>query len=496
MNKKLFALLMVAGAGLSANAQQLPNGTFDDAFVKCYPWEKGNKVTKDYGTQPEGWCVSNVPNSVAGAMGSQVEGYNGKAVKLTNADALGNAIPAYMTLGTAWATAEANIKGDTRNTDGGVFGGIEFSYRPDAVSLWYKRDGQGKVDESVVAVYSWKGTWTQKDVPSNTAVSLGYGTATKVTMTDRDVNILGQAYNVGGEISKTDDAQLVASASQTITGSVTEWTELEVPLTYETTTVKPEKLNIVISAAGYQSDAEKLNKGVSITVDDVKMVYWNTLTSLSYDGEEIPLSTETTFECEKEYDPELLVYVAKSQFAEVDVKYDEETGLCTITVSREGAEEDMVYKIQFQCWNTLTSLTYDGMNYLSNPLSTETEFECDEEFDIDLLEYVTKSKSASVTVSYDDETALCTVTVTREGAENKDYTIQFKKPEPVVENDVCKDGKLDAEDVAAIVRIVLGSVNEGEVLDIEAADVNGDGKVTIADITELIKRLTGEGNNE
>lgn len=517
MNKKLFALLMMAGIGFSANAQQLPNGTFDDDFVDCFPWEKGSNGTTAYGTQPEGWCVSNVPNSLAKAMAKQVAGVNGdndvndKAVMLTNTAAMGNGIPAYLTLGTAWATAETKMT-STRNTDGGVFGGIDFTYRPDAVSLWYKRDlprnNKGNVtggdkDISTVVAYLWKGTWKQANVPSNTAVGvLGYGSAEKVTMTDRDANILGTTWLTGGDVTKTDDAALIASAMQQITGVVSEWTELEVPLDYKLTDAVPQKLNIVISAAGYQDEGGTRTEGVNITVDDVKMVYWNTLASLSYNGNEILEADKTEYVCDEEFDPELLEFAARSQFAEVKVDYDKETALCTITVSREGAEKDMVYTIQFQCWNTLTSLSYDGMNFLSNLISDETDFEYDEEFDEEKLEYVTKSQSAFVTVGYDNETALCTVTVTREGAENKVYTIQFKKPEPEPDpelvNDVTMDGKVDAEDVAAIVRLVLNTQTEDDDWNLEAADVNGDGEITIADVTALIDKLIGntDSNNE
>ena len=206
--KKTFVLFALATCAQAASAQQLANSTFDANWVNCYPWEAGSYASSARGTQPEGWCISNVSQSALPIVGEEVTpGANGtgKAVKLNNVSASigSNNAPGYITLGTAFATAETKMT-SVRNADGGVFGGIDFTYHPDAVRLTYKHDISKGVENMTVIAYLWKGTWTQKDVPSNTAVGVfSWGSATKVTMTDRIQNILGKETLTGGAVSKT-----------------------------------------------------------------------------------------------------------------------------------------------------------------------------------------------------------------------------------------------------------------------------------------------------
>lgn len=347
---KLALLAMAMLAGGSASAQyQLANGTFDGDFVDCFPWEKGAQVETAYGKQPEGWCISNVPNSLAGTMAAQVDGKNGKAVKITNTAAMGNGIPAYLTLGTTWATAETRLTA-TRNKDGGLFGGVAFTKHPDALKFVYKRDGKDKSDESVVLVYSWKGTWTQASVPSNTAVGgFSWGSATKVTMTDRDVNILGREHILGGAVTTTADAELIAVGETVITGSQADWTEVIVPIEYMSNNA-PEKMNVVFSAAGYHSDAS-ITSGVSITIDDVVFVYNSGLVA-QYAGEDITFDENNSAVVTAEYDENNTSLKADGQAATItSTVYDEETKTLTVKVEGENISEDPdnynVYTIQF-----------------------------------------------------------------------------------------------------------------------------------------------------
>ena len=178
--KKIFFLLTLAAAQ-TVGAQQLANTTFDATWVDCHPWEAGSYASAR-GTQPEGWYISNVSQSALPIVGEEVSpGANGsgKAVKLNNvAASIGsNNAPGYITLGIPFATAETKMT-SVRNADGGVFGGIAFTYHPDAVRITYKHDVSKGAENMSVIAYLWKGTWTQKDVPSNTAIGiLSWGSA-------------------------------------------------------------------------------------------------------------------------------------------------------------------------------------------------------------------------------------------------------------------------------------------------------------------------------
>ena len=231
--KKTSACVFAALLGLSAaNAQQLPNASFDDEWVTCNPWVAGNYVASQ-GTQPTSWYAANVMGYELNLFGkkswvgkttvvTEAEGHNSaKAAKLENKTTVGNVIPGYLSLGTPWNTANTSGK----NSDGGVFGGVEFTSCPDAIEFDYLRvQGSGSTQPASVVAYLWKGTTTQTNVPSNVASS-----ATKVTMTDRDRNILGIEYAYGDEPTYSDDFELIATINDKITEANEDWTTVTIP---------------------------------------------------------------------------------------------------------------------------------------------------------------------------------------------------------------------------------------------------------------------------
>ena len=341
----MFPLLLLAALAQTAQAQQLPNTTFDADWVDCYPWEAGNYVSSPRGTQPEGWCISNVSQTALPIVGEEVSpgaDGTGKAVKLNNVSASigSNNAPGYFTLGTAFATAETKMT-SVRNADGGVFGGIPFTYHPDAVRLTYKNDRSAGEENMSVIAYLWKGTWTQKEVPSNTAVGIfSWGSATKVTMTDRMHNILGKETLTGGEITKTDDAALIAKVEYYANTAVDNWTTQEFPLDYGSYAGRPvnvEKLNIVIASNGLFDDRNNIKSGNSVTIDDVELVYYHALSALAFDGSSLNFAEEVTEYdlSDVPYDESKLSYSVKGQAAKATKSFDEEAGLLTIRVEGE-----------------------------------------------------------------------------------------------------------------------------------------------------------------
>ena len=84
---KKYFLFLLAVAVLDANSQQLSNTTFDADWVDCFPWEAGSYVSSPRGTQPDGWCISNVSQTALPEVGEEVTpdaNGTGKAVRLTN----------------------------------------------------------------------------------------------------------------------------------------------------------------------------------------------------------------------------------------------------------------------------------------------------------------------------------------------------------------------------------------------------------------------------
>ena len=333
---------------------------FNGDWETCIPWDsEGN--TKASGTQPKGWHMSNVQTALGAVVaGAKAEGRNGTtvAVKLTNQEMAGQMIPAYMSLGTPWATAET--KGTkVRNADGGVFGGTEFTYRPDAISFDYQRNNSKGKENATAIAYLWKGTWTQTNVPGNTAVGVFvYGTATKVTMTNRDRNVLGNetSATLGDPATHSADAKLIAKLEQSISESTKgTWKSMTIPFTYNDDTAVPEYINVIFAANDYFGGRNGIVAGNSLTIDNVKLVYYHALNSLTYNGNKVANfdegTTEYTLSGKLAEDFDKVKFTIKGAGATYDVAKDEANNVATITV--KGNDYDVnpssktVYTIKF-----------------------------------------------------------------------------------------------------------------------------------------------------
>lgn len=333
---------------------------FNGDWETCIPWDsEGN--TKASGTQPKGWHISNVQTALGAVVaGAKAEGSNGTtvAVKLTNQEMAGQMIPAYMSLGTPWATAET--KGTkVRKADGGVFGGTTFTYRPDAISFDYQRNNSKGKENATAIAYLWKGTWTQTNVPGNTAVGVfGYGTATKVTMINRDRNVLGNetSATLGDPAKPSDDAKLIAKLEQPISESTKgTWKSMTIPFTYNDKTAVPEYINVIFAANDYFGDRNGIVAGNSLTIDNVKLVYYHALNSLTYNGNKVANfdegTTEYTLNGKLVEDFDKVEFTVKGVGASYDVAKDEVNNVATITV--KGNDYDVnpssktVYTIKF-----------------------------------------------------------------------------------------------------------------------------------------------------
>ena len=354
-------------ANFKSESYTLPTATtpqlndFSGDWETCIPWDsKGN--TESSGTQPKGWHISNVHTAVGAVVaGAKAEGSNGTtvAVKLTNQEMAGQMIPAYMSLGTPWATAET--KGTkVRYADGGVFGGTTFTYRPDAISFDYQRDNSKRKENATAIAYLWKGTWTQTNVPGNTAVGVfSYGTATKVTMVNRDRNILGNetSATLGDKPAKpSKDAKLIAKLEQPISESTKgTWKSMTIPFTYNDKTAVPEYINVIFAANDYFGDRNGIVAGNSLTIDNVKLVYYHALNSLTYNGTPVANfdegTTEYTLNGKLAEDFDKVKFTIKGVGATYDVAKDEANNVATITV--KGNDYDVnpssktVYTIKF-----------------------------------------------------------------------------------------------------------------------------------------------------
>ena len=366
--KKFITLMILSALCLGAKAQQI-NGDFS-TWENCYPWvgstSNNGRVTTKVGSQPKGWQASNVWGvnktnfplvSVGSGKNSNFVVQNENEAIISNVfvgtGSLGAWAPGYLCLGTPWNTATTSTTGKKSNTDGGSFGGSDFSFRPDAISFcynWSKYDGMA----SFVG-YLWKGTWTQTNVPAD--VAYGSASRTIVNMLDRDANILGKTTSQGEGVSKSSDALLIASYEEYLTESSSGTKIIE--FDYKDKNVTPEKINIIFASNDYFSQTvagkttgAKVNDICnSLTISDVKLIYYHSLTSCTYDGQEVTFDGTNAASVSALYDENKLAYVQKGVGAKVEKEYNNETGVLTITVKGNDYDADnnsvTTYTIQF-----------------------------------------------------------------------------------------------------------------------------------------------------
>ena len=359
MKKKgLFLFLLGSVTWITElNAQQLPNFGFDSWKGACASTDALNKNEAEMrqrpGVEPADWNGSSVNQKVSGVTKQEQLIFNdGGAVKMVNTfvgikilwTSVGSVAPGFVTLGTPWVYAVADVD----QCDGGVYGGVDFSCCPDAVTGRYKRkDTTG--EKSHVIAYLWNGTYTSK-----------VGSKSSPSYTRDDV-----ARAIIGKTTPTNSGTLVASCDYTFTSTNGEWQTITVPLEYvDGMNSKPTKMNVIISGGDYWSRSN-MKEGTTLLADDIRFVYYSTLKTLSYDGVDLPIPPvgEVLDLSSVEYDDSKdLVYTLNGRTASVVVSYDEATAMLEIVVSNVDSDVDGLsshtYYIQFAKQHTHGAFNY------------------------------------------------------------------------------------------------------------------------------------------
>lgn len=281
MRKILLTALLAAG-GLTASAQSLPNGDFQQWKPTC---GKSDQTSPNFGSAPAGlatrpgvepqdWNGSNVNQTVfaQNARSDALVTRQGNAenfyvrlvctkvgVKLVTLDIKAEA-PAFINFGTPWVYAVS----DKNKCDGGVYGGMSFSYKPDAIKGRYKRTPAATKEKARIIAYLWSGTF-KSSIPS--------GKSTRM-QDDVDRAIMGRVSGVTG------DGKLVASCDYGFeTTKNNDWEEIIVPIDYKRTDVVPTKMNVIISSDDYWNRANMVENS-TLEVDDVQFVWVSPKTRL------------------------------------------------------------------------------------------------------------------------------------------------------------------------------------------------------------------------
>uniref|UniRef100_UPI003FF02A65 calycin-like domain-containing protein n=1 Tax=Candidatus Limisoma sp. TaxID=3076476 RepID=UPI003FF02A65 len=339
--KKSFLLsgaLLFSLSAFTANAQQLPNVGFDSWKTTCGTSRSISKDGKKVdvarpGVEPSEWNGSNVnqmgqkkPDLVTKVVDNsntvvQVKNiYVGVNLGLIK---IGSTAPGFINLGTPWVYASTTIS----DCDGGVFGGISFDKKPDAIKGKYKRTDSNSEDSHIIA-YLWNGTYTSK---------IG-NVAQTVTEEQNNVDRV-----VLGKATGSASGKLVASCDKAFSSTANkDWETIVVPLDYVANAGNPTMMNVIISAGDYWNRGN-LKENTTLLVDDVDFVYYSTLTSLTVGGETIALQ-EGVYNYNLKTDmpsvsKEDVVAVCKSQFANADVTIDNVNKQIKIVVTNQGGKD-------------------------------------------------------------------------------------------------------------------------------------------------------------
>ena len=352
MNKKFYLLgLCVAASATIANAQQLPNVGFDDWKEICGESMNTAGEGSTYvrpGKEPASWNVSSVLQNVLGTdlefvvVEEASDGENNFAM-LKNGNAMGNTMPAFISLSTPWVFVYGSGLSDmikyASAGDGGSYGGIEFAYKPDAVSLKYRRTAtEGEIAH--VIAYLWNGTYKSNAPTSVSGSKSDFVYTYSREMENIDRVILGKQKEAETVIQQ---GKLIASCDHEINADTKDWEDLIVPLNYneENLGETPDMVNVIISSADYWTRGN-MKANSRLDIDDVDFVYYSTLKELKVNGETVALKdgeyeypmSGSVLPTEKQ-----VVATTKSQFAKAAVTVDAENAQVRIVVTNQDGKD-------------------------------------------------------------------------------------------------------------------------------------------------------------
>lgn len=453
--------MMLASAGMMANAQQLPNVGFEDWTLDNESGSSLNtndgKMYARPGIEPLNWSGGNVnqfglatSSELCTRGGDEADQYLVLTNKRVESFGFGATAPGFVTLSTPWIFATTSMLSESaiKLGDGGTYGGVAFEYKPDAISLKYRKTAV-KSEVSRVIAYIWNGEFIS-NVPKNIKIAFFNPSYSEwTTLADVDRAIIGRESS--DKVVKK--GTLIAKVDYEITEDKSDWTSLEVPFTYEenTSTIKPEKMNVIISSGDYWNRSG-LYENSTLDVDDVRFVYYSRLKSLKLNGVEIEGFSPDVYEYTVEgtkgvaFESELM-----SQFttAKTEVHYNDNgyPDYATILVGRFSEDGELLsgeykdvddatsheYRIKFSYSSQLKSLKVNDVAVNGFSSDVYSYYVAGEVPAIEKVEAVAVDPEATIEMTRDEETATITIVVTNpkgvdeDGESSHTYVLNFQK---------------------------------------------------------------------
>ncbi|MBR2380733.1 MAG: hypothetical protein IKA86_07075 [Paraprevotella sp.] len=292
--KKIFTLLLCY-ASLSVSAQYLPNGDFSSWKTSCGSTEafgtgsssspKTGEMRQRPGVEPTEWNGSSINQYVMLGVEKELVFNESNTVKMVNTyvginlgfTKIGSVAPGFITLGTPWVYAESTVS----KCDGGTYGGVSFTNKPDAITGKFKRT-DSNAENSHIIVYTWDGTFTS---------NIGSKSSPNQARNNVDRAVYGKT-------DPTTSGNLIAYCDYAFTSTTnSDWETITVPLTYTDhgQTNAPTMMNVVISAGDYWTRANMI-ENTTLYADDVQFIYNSSLSDLKFNDTTISGFAKDTYE--------------------------------------------------------------------------------------------------------------------------------------------------------------------------------------------------------
>lgn len=260
-------------------------------------------------------------------------------------------------------------------------------------------------------------------------------------MPNRDIFVLRKddlTASCQGDKNPTNPTHLIASLEEYTTETTDAWTKKTYEFKYNDTykAETPEFINVIFAASDY-FNSSNVTDGVSLSIDDVKLIYYKHLKSLTIDGttpssfvgDETQNNTnEVNIDAsDKYYTKDCISATEAGAGAKVNETYNPSTHVCTLNVTA-GDGEVKNYNIQFgvPCTGKLSSLIVNG---------TAVELVADKYYYVvtgdhtaSSVSYVTEDgDKANAAESYDADKRISTIRVSAPGAKDHTYYVKFAK---------------------------------------------------------------------
>lgn len=323
--KKFITLMILSALCLGAKAQlqklqgvyQIPNSDFETWALDNEPgngWNSFNSATgskasyKKYSPDPSVYTPAHGGNQAVKLYSKSVAGL---------AKANGNLTTGIINMGSTTPSNAANYNFTKRDDPSHC---LKFAGMPDAAECYAK--------------------FTSGGSPNGRLQFIIHG---DVNYTDPESSYSQQ--DLGPDYAKYK----VASAAIIIT-ACTEWTKFTADFTYTGSDETPNVHYMLASATTNPTPGDSKND--FLYLDDVKLIYYHSLSSCTYDGQQVTFDGNNAASVSALYDEnKKLDYVKKGVGATVEEAYNKETGVLTITVKGNDYDADSTsvttYTIQF-----------------------------------------------------------------------------------------------------------------------------------------------------